>query len=190
MIELTRDRPLAQLLGAIAFAAQKHRHQRRKDASSSPYINHPIEVAHLLASTGCDDLTTLQAAALHDTIEDTETSYEELAVTFGRPVADCVLEVTDDKSLAKDVRKREQVRSAPSMSLRAAAVKLADKTCNLRDLGNAPPADWNTQRRAAYFEWAKSVADALPGEHTELRLAFAQAHEAGCGAGMTTVQGG
>ena len=95
------------LLDAIAFAAHKHRDQRRKDAEASPYINHPIALAHLLASTGgVADLAVLQAAILHDTIEDTQTTHAELSARFGVRVADIVAEVSDDKTLAKQDRKR------------------------------------------------------------------------------------
>src|ERR1039458_5811510 len=70
---------------ALAFAAEKHRHQRRKDAAASPYINHPIAVATALAvEGGVTDDVILLAACLHDTVEDTETTFEELEETFGR----------------------------------------------------------------------------------------------------------
>jgi guanosine-3',5'-bis(diphosphate) 3'-pyrophosphohydrolase len=97
---------LGQLLDAISFGAEKHRNQRRKDHQASPYINHPIALATLLANEGdVNDVDVLQAAVLHDTIEDTNTTYEELQTRFGGRVADIVAEVTDDKNLAKEVRK-------------------------------------------------------------------------------------
>jgi guanosine-3',5'-bis(diphosphate) 3'-pyrophosphohydrolase len=143
----------ADLLSAISFAAHKRRAQRRKDAEASPYMNHPIALAHVLATEGCvTDLTTLMAAALHDTVEDTETTYAELVDHFGKKVADVVMEVTDDKTVAKAERKRAQIEHAPHMSKRATLVKLADKTCNLRDMAKSPPADWPLQRRREYFE--------------------------------------
>src|SRR6185369_9806273 len=125
----------AQLFDALAFAAQKHRDQRRRDAHASPYINHPIELARVLSvEAGVTDVTTLVAAVLHDTIEDTKTTYDELLARFGQAVA----EVTDDKALPKAERKRLQVVHAPHKSERAALVKLADKTCNLRDVADNP----------------------------------------------------
>src|SRR5450631_3923740 len=137
-----------ELLATIEFAAAKHRNQRRKDAEASPYINHPLQVAHVLATEGgVSDLTTLMAAVLHDTVEDTETTYDELIERFGRKVADVVMEVTDDKALVKADRKRRQVEQAPHMSKRAALVKLADKTCNLRDVAKNPPAGWPLARK-------------------------------------------
>ena len=161
------------LLSAISFAAHKHRDQRRKDNAASPYINHPIALAHLLASTGgVDDIVVLQGAILHDTVEDTETTYEELVERFGRAVADVVAEVTDDKALPKVRRKELQVEHAPHKSREAALVKLVDKTCNLLDVANAPPVDWSLARRQEYFDWAKRVVDGLPPVNVELKAAF------------------
>jgi GTP diphosphokinase / guanosine-3',5'-bis(diphosphate) 3'-diphosphatase len=167
----------SQLLVALEFAAHKHRDQRRKDASASPYINHPIALARLLAEDGgVTDAKTLVAAVLHDTIEDTDTTYDELRTQFGKKVADVVAEVTDDTSLPRPRRKALQIEHAPHMSKRAALVKLADKTCNLRDVAHNPPADWPLARRRQYFDWAKAVVDALPPVSKKLRRAFDAAH--------------
>ena len=165
---------LGELIRAIHFAADKHRMQRRKDAEASPYINHPIAVVQLLCDEGgVDDLITLQAAVLHDTIEDTDASYDELVEQFGRQVADIVLEVTDDKSIRERAeRKRLQLISAPKKSARAAMVKLADKTCNLRDIRATPPANWSVDRKREYFDWARQVVDALPAVNPRLMAAF------------------
>ena len=168
---------LGRLLDALNFAAQRHIHQRRKDALASPYINHPIALAHLLATTGgVTDLAVLQAAVLHDTLEDTETSEAELRAAFGDAVTDLVLEVTDDKALPKATRKALQIAHAPDKSAGAALVKLADKTCNLRDLIEAPPADWPLARRQEYFDWAKQVVDGLPRVNAAMLAAFEQAY--------------
>ena len=170
------DTNLAKLLKAIEFAALKHRDQRRKDQDASPYINHPIALATLLANTGgVDDLVVLQAAILHDTIEDTQTTYEELVKEFGQQVADVVMEVTDDKNLLKHQRKQMQVDHAPKKSRKAALVKLADKTCNLRDIAMSPPADWTLARRQEYFDWAKKVVDGLPKVNDAMEKAFEDA---------------
>ena len=129
-----------KILAAIAFAADKHRNQRRKDAAASPYINHPIALANVLVNeAGIVDERVLIAAILHDTVEDTETTAQELVRHFGQEIADIVLEVTDDKSLLKAERKQQQIDHAPTISRRAKLVKLADKICNLRDLANSPP---------------------------------------------------
>lgn len=162
-----------RLLQALAFAADKHRNQRRKDAEASPYINHPIALADVLANEGgVTDENVLIAAILHDTIEDTETSADELRTRFGEAVTAIVLEVTDDKSLPKAERKRLQVAHAPHASREAKLVKLADKICNLRDLVASPPARWPLERRQAYFDWAKAVVDGLRGVHPALEHAF------------------
>ena len=168
---------LARLLEAIDFAAEKHRNQRRKDDDASPYINHPLGLAALLAAEGgVDDVEVLQAAVLHDTIEDTNTTYEELQARFGKRVADIVAEVSDDKNLPKQVRKQLQIEHAPHITQEAAFVKLADKTCNLRDIATAPPADWSLERRREYFEWAKQVVDRLPRVNEKLLDAFHEAY--------------
>lgn len=170
---------VAELLKAIAFAAEKHRNQRRKDAEASPYINHPIALAHLLATTGgVTDPIVLQAAILHDTIEDTETTHVELAAAFGTKAADIVMEVSDDKALPKQRRKELQVEHAHQKSREAALVKLADKICNLRDIASRPPADWPLERRREYFDFAKRVVDGLPPTPGPLRAAFDEAFAA------------
>jgi GTP diphosphokinase / guanosine-3',5'-bis(diphosphate) 3'-diphosphatase len=161
------------LLRAAAFAAEKHRNQRRKDPDASPYINHPIALANVLAHEGgIGDITVLCAAVLHDTVEDTETSEAELAAAFGPQIAAVVMEVTDNKSLEKAERKRLQVEHAPHLSPEARLVKLADKICNLRDILAAPPADWPVSRKQDYFAWAGAVVDGLRGVHPGLEAVF------------------
>ncbi|XP_061520214.1 guanosine-3',5'-bis(diphosphate) 3'-pyrophosphohydrolase MESH1 isoform X1 [Phycodurus eques] len=133
------------LLETVNFAAEKHRNQRRKDAEKTPYINHPIGVARILShEAGITDIVVLQAALLHDTLEDTDTKPEELETKFGQIVAGIVQEVTDVKSLPKAERKRLQVEHAPHCSHQAKLVKLADKLYNLRDLNRCTPVDEET----------------------------------------------
>jgi guanosine-3',5'-bis(diphosphate) 3'-pyrophosphohydrolase len=164
---------LTLLLRALAFAADKHRHQRRKDAEASPYINHPIALANVLVEEGgVEDIEVLCAALLHDTIEDTDTTHEELVNAFGSRIAHIVAEVTDDKNLKSEERKRLQIEHAPKLSVEAKLVKLADKTCNLRDIVVRPPAKWDLARRREYFDWAKRVVDGLRGVHPRLEAAF------------------
>jgi GTP diphosphokinase / guanosine-3',5'-bis(diphosphate) 3'-diphosphatase len=155
---------IAMILAASAFAAEKHRGQLRKGAEASPYINHPIAVANVLASeAGIADPITLAAALLHDTIEDTNTTAVELIEAFGPDVAGVVTEVTDGKSLAKAERKRLQIVHAATISNRAKLVKLADKICNLRDILQSPPVGWSLERRQEYFDWAAQVVNQLRG---------------------------
>jgi guanosine-3',5'-bis(diphosphate) 3'-pyrophosphohydrolase len=170
---------MKKLVAAIAFAADKHRNQRRKDHEASPYIDHPIALAHVLANEGgVEDERVLMAAVLHDTIEDTETTEQDLVRQFGKDVADIVMEVTDDKSLPKAERKRLQVEHAGHISRQGKLVKLADKICNLRDIAKSPPVDWSVKRKQEYFDWAKTVVDALRGVHPGLEAIFDAAYAA------------
>jgi guanosine-3',5'-bis(diphosphate) 3'-pyrophosphohydrolase len=162
---------------AVDFAAAKHRNQRRKDEEASPYINHPIALTQVLkVEAGVADIAVLGAALLHDTIEDTETTREELEREFGPRIAGIVVEVTDDTSLRKEDRKRLQVEHAATLSREAKLVKLADKICNVRDMVDAPPAHWNLARRQEYFDWAKEVVDQLRGIHPRLEQLFDDAY--------------
>jgi guanosine-3',5'-bis(diphosphate) 3'-pyrophosphohydrolase len=165
------------LIDAMNFAADKHRNQRRKDTEASPYINHPIALAKIL-SVECrvSDPRVLCAAVLHDTIEDTKTTYRELVRQFGPRIARIVLEVTDDKTLDKAVRKQRQIEHAPQLSPGAKLVKLADKIANLRDIIERPPANWPLERRREYFDWAKRVVDGMRGTHARLEAAFDAAY--------------
>lgn len=169
---------LALILKAAAFAARKHRDQRRKDPNASPYINHPIALANELCEEGgVTDPIVIAAALLHDTIEDTETDYEELRGQFGDAVADVVLEVTDTKWLERHSRKRLQISKAGLSSERAKLVKLADKICNIRDMIGNPPADWSLARRREYFDWALEVVDRLRGANADLERRFDQLYK-------------
>jgi guanosine-3',5'-bis(diphosphate) 3'-pyrophosphohydrolase len=168
---------LATIFRALAFAADKHRDQRRKDDHGSPYINHPIALARLLCDeAGVTDTATLCIALLHDTVEDTDTTREELEAHFGEVVSRTVMEVTDDKRLPKPERKRLQVEHAATASYRARLVKLADKICNLRDVHAASPVGWSLERRRAYFDWAREVVQGLRGTHPRLEALFDEAY--------------
>jgi GTP diphosphokinase / guanosine-3',5'-bis(diphosphate) 3'-diphosphatase len=167
------ETPVQLLLRAVTFAAERHKSQLRKNAEATPYINHPIAVAELLAREGqVDDVVVLAAAVLHDTIEDTQTTREEVQELFGADVAGVVAEVTDDKTLRKEERKRLQIEHAPHLTRRAKLVKLADKICNVRDVADDPPKDWPLQRRQEYFDWAKAVIDGLRGANGPLEAKF------------------
>lgn len=164
---------ISVLISVTAFAAEKHRNQRRKDVDASPYINHPIALANVLATeAGIIDIPTVAAALLHDTVEDTDTTAEELRRLFGNEITAIVLEVTDDKSLPKAERKRLQIEHAPHLTPRAKLVKLADKICNLRDIRRTPPAGWSLDRRQEYLDWACRVVDGLRGTQSSLEALF------------------
>ncbi|MFN0113033.1 MAG: HD domain-containing protein [Blastocatellia bacterium] len=168
------------LLKALHFASIKHKDQRRKDEEASPYINHPIEVAELLARVGqVTDIVVLQSAILHDTIEDTQTTAEEIEELFGAEVRSVVLEVTDDKSLPKEERKRLQIEHSPHISTRAQMVKLADKISNVRAIQETPPAGWSLERRRAYLDWTEQVVAGLRGCNSELEDLYDQYLQSG-----------
>jgi guanosine-3',5'-bis(diphosphate) 3'-pyrophosphohydrolase len=172
---LSSDDGLGLVLKAVAFAASKHRDQRRKDADASPYINHPIALAEVLWAEGrVRDPAVIAAALLHDTIEDTETRLDELAGAFGAEVAAIVEEVTDVKWLKKRSRKVLQLARASRASSGAKLVKLADKICNLRDIIASPPAGWSLERKQEYFDWAKSVIEQIRGTNARLERRFDQ----------------
>ena len=158
---------------ALNFAARKHQGQKRKGGNASPYINHLIDVAEILWEIGgVHDFITVVAGILHDTIEDTKTSQEELKVEFGHEICSIVLEVTDDKSLPKRMRKRLQVKHATSLSFRARVVKLADKISNIQDIMGSPPTDWSFEERLEYITWAEEVIDRLRGANENLERYF------------------
>ena len=161
---------------AAQFAARKHTLQRRKGGHDIPYINHPIDVATQLATSGgVTDAEILCAALLHDTVEDTATTNDELKAKFGPAIAALVAEVTDDPSLESAERKETQVREAPGKSPRAKLIRLADKTCNVRDITHNPPPSWSVERRRAYFAWAERVVKALGAVHPQMERDFAEA---------------
>jgi guanosine-3',5'-bis(diphosphate) 3'-pyrophosphohydrolase len=146
------------ILKAAKFACDKHSDQRRKDAALSPYINHPIDVAHMLYEIAAvEDPEIISAALLHDILEDTDTAAEELESIFGQRVLSIVQEVTDDKSLPKDVRKRLQIEHAAKLSDAAVLIKMADKISNVRDIIYSPPSNWDLDRRKGYLDWAEKV---------------------------------
>jgi|SRR5215213_2529536 len=164
---------IAKFIEAAGFAAKKHRNQKRKGADGEPYINHPLEVANLLANVGkVEDCEVLIAALLHDTIEDTGTTEEEITGLFGAKVCGMVREVTDDKSLPKAERKQMQVEHAPHLSPGAKLIKLSDKISNITDILKNPPHDWSLERKREYVEWGERVVAGLRGANAELEKHF------------------
>jgi guanosine-3',5'-bis(diphosphate) 3'-pyrophosphohydrolase len=164
---------LKTLTRAISFAARKHAKQKRKGSDGEPYINHPLEVLNLLVNVGgVEDFDVLIAAVLHDTIEDTETTKEEIEKLFGAEVCKMVLELTDDKSLPKATRKQLQIEHAPHISLGAQQIKLCDKISNIRDVSENPPHDWSPKRRLEYIDWGERVVAGLRGANANLEKHF------------------
>jgi guanosine-3',5'-bis(diphosphate) 3'-pyrophosphohydrolase len=166
------EKDAARILDAVVFSAEKHRHETRKNPEETPYIVHPIGVSYTLATLGqVYDADVLIGALLHDTVEDTETTFEEIKARFGNGVEGYVREVTDDKSLPKEERKRLQIENAHHKSSGAALIKLSDKLYNLNDLTLNPPDDWSQERIDQYFLCAKQVVDRLPAANTDLKHA-------------------
>jgi guanosine-3',5'-bis(diphosphate) 3'-pyrophosphohydrolase len=165
------------ILRAASFAADRHRDQRRKGSDESPYINHPFAVASALCDEGgVTDGELLAAALLHDTIEDTATTEEELRKAFGTRIAGIVAELTDDKNLSKAERKRIQLDNAALVSKDAQQLKIADKLCNLREILSSPPADCPLFRKHQYFDWAKAVVDQVRESNPRLAEKFDMAY--------------
>jgi (p)ppGpp synthase/HD superfamily hydrolase len=161
------------VLKAADAAARWHVHQRRKGPAEEPYINHLLEVATLVArATEGRDPKLVIAALLHDAIEDSEVPRAMIADAFGEEVAALVVEVSDDKELPWEERKRLQVEQAPYKSAKAKILKLADKTSNLRGVATSPASDWSVQRRIYYIDWARAVVEGLRGTNAWLEQQF------------------
>ena len=168
------------ILRSLDFAAKRHRSQFRKGEEKTPFVNHPIQVANLLANEGGEaDPVLLSAAVLHDVIEDTVETVEdrndlitEIREIFGDEILSLTLEVTDDKTLVKEERKRMQIEHGPGRSDRAKKLKIADKITNIRDLMYYPPAGWQRSRIIAYFDWSEQVVAGLRGVNAKLDNLF------------------
>lgn len=166
-----------RILSAACFAAEKHAQQKRKGENAEPYFNHLLEVAELIAASSPDvDVELVMAAFLHDTVEDTGVTLQELEQRFGEDVASLVAEVTDDKSLPKEIRKQLQVEHTPEKSPRAQTLKLADKISNLRAVLSSPPVGWSLERKRQYFEWARQVISGIASPNKYLKSEFDKAY--------------
>ena len=175
----TAGKTTMDLMGALDFAARKHAGQKRKGAAAAPYVNHLAEVADMLArATDGRDSVLVLAGLLHDILEDTDTTRDELERAFGAEVAALVAEVSDDETLPKAERKRLQVTTAAGKSPRAKMLKLADKTSNMSAIASDPPAGWSVARRLDYIHWARDVAAHCRGVNARLEAGFDAAHAA------------
>ncbi|MFO1036500.1 MAG: HD domain-containing protein [Geminicoccaceae bacterium] len=156
--------PVTDLLATVRFAATAHANQRRKGATQEPYINHLLEVAELVAAA-CKglDFEVIQAAVLHDVVEDTRYGIGDVAERFGEAVAGLVAECSDDMSLPKEERKRRRIEKAGSRSPHAKLIKTADLISNLRAMAESPPAGWPPEWRLGYLGTARAVHAAMGG---------------------------
>lgn len=166
---------------ALNFAAERHKHQLRKGEIKVPYINHPIKVITVLTEFQEDSPELLSAAALHDVVEDTARGEKEINLLsdnikeqFGNQVLNLIIEVSDDKSLPYQERKRLQVENTPYLSNNAKKIKIADKICNIKDMINDPPIDWPTERKVKYLEWAEKVIEGARGVNQSMETYFDQ----------------
>lgn len=174
---------IADLIEAVAFASDRHKNQTRKGYGKVAYINHPIGVARILVQFGENDPDLLISAFLHDVIEDTANTEKQIKdlsdiilKKFGENVLKTVLEVSDDKTLSVNERKRLQVVHTPELSDRAKKLKIADKICNILDIKNDPPENWSVERKLAYLDWAKQVVDGARGLNIKLDQYFDQVY--------------
>ncbi|MFO8235160.1 MAG: HD domain-containing protein [Bacteroidales bacterium] len=170
---------MTKIFTALELAAQRHRGQTRKGQKNTPYINHPINVIVVLSKHDENDDNLLSAAAMHDVIEDTASTQEEILTLsdfikdkFGKEVLDIIIEVTDNKNLSYQERKRLQIINSPYLSVPAKKIKIADKICNINDLMEDPPIHWPGERKLTYLEWTIKVIDGARGINSSLEKTF------------------
>ena len=164
----------ARLLArAYAQAARAHAAQTRKGRRGVPYLNHVCEVADLVAAAGARP-EVVAAAVLHDVVEDSDTTPEEIADAYGPEVADLVVALTDPPehaALPRPERKRAQAARIGAAPPAARRIKIADQTSNLRDIARDPSA-WSPAAAAEYIAGAEAVAAACRGVDPVLEVAF------------------
>lgn len=149
------------VIEAINFAAKAHENQRRKNAKSTPYINHPIEVMAILSNANVTCCNTLAAAVLHDVVEDCGITEQQIRDKFGDEITTIVMECSDDKTDTKVNRKRNQILHAVEISNEAKLVKMADKLSNISQLSTDPPISWSSEVIYGYYVWSYAVCKNL-----------------------------
>ena len=165
--------PLRMVSEAALFAAQRHSGTARKGRGNEPYVNHLAEVANLVSeASGGADAELVAAGWLHDTIEDTETTREELAERFSVRVAALVVEVSDDMGLPEGERRRLQIVAAPHKSPDAKLIKIADKISNIRGRIAPDPSEGERADLADYVGWAEQVVSGCRGGNAWLDRTF------------------
>lgn len=165
---------ILRLLSAIECAADAHEGQIRKDEARTPYIHHPLTVCcNVWREGGITNTDVLIAALLHDTLEDSKKiTSRDISESFGEHVSKMVEELTNDKKLSSADNKKRQIDKAPSMSIEAKTIKLADRLANIRDLISTPPVDWDRSKLEEYFEWGHKLLAALRGSCIGLETAL------------------
>ena len=153
---------------ALLFAIEKHSGQTRDD-SKTPFISHPIAVCELLRENMIADTDTICAAYLHDTVEDTDATMEDISREFGKKITDLVFELTNDKSMPKPERDEKMVKYFSKASHGAKLIKLADRYHNLCSLNDTP---WDISKKKTYVEESKKLLESLHGTHENLEQLF------------------
>ena len=150
---------------AIKFAASKHAEQNQTvPGTNLPYVVHLSNVAMeiMIASFYTDDFDldfAVQVALLHDTIEDTSTTFDELETEFGTDIAKAVHALTKNTDLPKEQQMNDSLKRIKSMPHKVWAVKLADRITNLQP----PPSHWDNDRKIRYREEARLILSELKG---------------------------
>jgi guanosine-3',5'-bis(diphosphate) 3'-pyrophosphohydrolase len=171
------DRNIFLLMKALFFASVKHQSHKRNDRNRSPYLNHPVSVAYYLSSCGITDPDILCAALLHDTLEKTETTREELLREFGQKILSIVEELTDDPALSKKEQHEAQIRNAPLESHEAKIIKIGDKISNITHLKENSPLDLDSKKKLEYLNWTRQVIDGIRGTNTCLENRYDEQYE-------------
>ena len=163
---------LAKVMDAAVYAALKHQYQRRAGYDRLPYMNHLLKVTEALIRIGEErDEALLLAAVLHDVLEDTDATHQELARRFGREPADIVLELTDDMALPYMERKWLQVEKARQLSVKARKIRIVDKSTNIRDILSYP-LDWPLEKKQNYLDNSIQVVARIRGGNPRLDAWF------------------
>ncbi|NIM25843.1 MAG: HD domain-containing protein [Nitrosopumilaceae archaeon] len=125
------------LAKAIEFAHKKHQHQKRPDGIT-PFVDHLEGVVNRLKNIGIANQNILSAAWLHDTIEKTDTTFEEVDSIFGNTISVLVLSLTKDKNLPKKKQEIQYINQLKNASKDSKIIKLCDASSNIKDIAKAP----------------------------------------------------
>jgi guanosine-3',5'-bis(diphosphate) 3'-pyrophosphohydrolase len=152
------------VLKAVGFAARAHDGQMRKDGKT-PYVSHVVRVAFVVRHVfGFDDAMMLQAALLHDTVEDTTTDFDDLAEQFSPQIASWVAALSKDKRLPDDQREKAYIEGLQKAPWQVQVCKLADMYDNLLDSQHL-----DAERKAKSRKRVRQYLDAFVGmTHSEV----------------------
>lgn len=160
------------ILGAAIYAMEKHKSQVRSNPKKTPYIIHPIEVADLVVKVGkVYDKDVLITALLHDVMDDTAVTFEEIGSLYGSGVVGYLNEMAIKKDLSLKEQKKQQIMQAFHQTPNVAIIKMSDKLSNLKTLATTPPASWSRDKIDQYFQWAQAVVENLPESNSMLKTA-------------------